>query len=163
MTWGRSVRRSGRGKASSSGDAARSAEELPAVDEPVIDPGVVARNRRRRLLLGTVVSFAVMFMGVVVLPTRAWLGQQQDLAAAKAELRQVKVDNKALGKEVDRLGDDASIERQARRDLGLVKPGEESYTVTAARPPEVNMPDVWPFSLLQDSLAQAATRPRDDG
>lgn len=123
-----------------------------------VDPAAIARNRRRRLLLGAVVSFAIMFVGVVVLPTRAWFGQQGDIAAAQAELRQVRHDNDKLERQVARLSDDAAIERQARRDLGLVKPGEESYTVTALPSPVVNLPDVWPFTLLQEPLAEAAKR-----
>lgn len=128
-----------------------------AVAEPV-DPATLARNRRRRLVLGVVVSFAIMFVGVVVLPTRAWFGQQRDIASAQAELRQVRHENDKLERQVARLSDDAAIERQARRDLGLVKPGEESYTVTALPTPVVNLPDVWPFNLLQEPLAKAAER-----
>lgn len=148
---------SGTGATRAGADAVAPALPEPAVPEPV-DPATLARNRRRRLLLGAVVSFAIMFVGVVVLPTRAWFGQQRDIAAAQAELRQVRRDNDKLERQVASLSDDSAIERQARRDLGLVRPGEESYTVTALPTPVVNLPDVWPFNLLQEPLAEAAQR-----
>lgn len=121
----------------------------------------VAQRRRRRLVVGVAASFAVMFVGVVVLPTREWFAQQRSLADARTELRNLTRANDELVGRVGELGDDAAVERRARTELGLVKPGEESYVVTEPRPLVVNLPPVWPFGLLQDSLTQAAQRQRD--
>ncbi len=50
---------------------------------------------------------------------------RQDYEAAAADLRRVRQDNAGLRGQIRRLQDDpAAIEAVARRDLGLIKPGE---------------------------------------
>ena len=79
-----------------------------------------------------VVSIGVLF--VAVFPTRTWLGQRQDLEATERQVKVLAVQNTELQARVQRLNTDAEIERLARRDYGLVLPGEEAYAILPAPP-----------------------------
>jgi cell division protein FtsB len=109
------------------------------------------------VLIGVVVVAGVL-VASVILPTTTWFGQQRALNQASAQLRQLKASNARLAKKIDGLSDNSSIERQAREQFGFVDPGEESYIVPGAAAPVVNLPQVWPFNLLQDPIARAAAR-----
>jgi hypothetical protein len=100
----------------------------------------------------------VVFVGVVVLPTRTWFAQRADLAAAKAERDELEAANKQLAEKIEVLGDPDTIEQQARELYGYVYPGQESYTVPPGGEPEIQLPQVWPFDQLQDPLQRAAER-----
>jgi cell division protein FtsB len=115
-------------------------------------------TRRGRLVLAAVAALALVVVGVVYLPTRTWFGQQDELDRTPAQLARVRAGNDRLAHKIDRLSDASSIEEQARQQYGLVLPGEESYTVPPASKPVVNLPPVWPFDRLQDSIARAAAR-----
>jgi cell division protein FtsB len=59
--------------------------------------------------------------------------EYSELAAAVARIRQ---ENARLREEVRRLRDDpATIEDLARRELGLIKPGEKLFIIKDAPPP----------------------------
>jgi cell division protein FtsB len=117
-------------------------------------------SRRTRLVLTTLLAVTLVVVGVVYLPTRTWFGQQEELDRSQAELRKLEQGNAVLGRKIDRLSDASSIEEQARQQYGFRLPGEESYTVPPAKPMEVDLPAVWPFDELQDSVARAAARGR---
>jgi cell division protein FtsB len=91
------------------------------------------RGRRRRLpraLWPAVVS--VVLVGVLflaVFPTRTYLAQRASTSAAEERLRVLREENAALEARVDRLHRDDEIERIAREQYNLVRPGEEAYAV----------------------------------
>lgn len=65
-----------------------------------------------------------------------------EYARYEAALGQVRADNARLREEARRLREAPSaIEDLARRDLGLIKPGEQLFIVREARPPEGRPPD----------------------
>jgi cell division protein FtsB len=115
-------------------------------------------SRRARRVLAAAVSLVVLAMMTIALPARTWVSQQREVARAEAELAQLDSTNRALARKIRRLSEPAAIERQAREEFGFVEPGEESYTVPPAPPREVTLPEVWPFDLLQESVARAADR-----
>ncbi len=62
-------------------------------------------------------------------PVRNWFAQRDEIAHLEARLAEVQASNSALQADIERLQTDAEIERIARRDLGLVYPGEEAYAI----------------------------------
>jgi cell division protein FtsB len=85
---------------------------------------------RARLALALVGSTAVIaFLGFAVFPTRLWLSQRRDAAATEHRVRVLEQTNAALSKRVKELDSDPAIERIAREQHNLVKPGEEAYAV----------------------------------
>lgn len=114
-------------------------------------------RRGRFLRLGLAVA-VIAVLGVLVMPGRLWFGQRTDIADASAQLRELKAENKELDQRVERLESPDIIEHEAREGFGYVHVGDEAYTVPPAPPMEVELPDVWPFDLLQEPLADAAAR-----
>ncbi|HVV36331.1 MAG TPA: septum formation initiator family protein [Acidimicrobiales bacterium] len=85
---------------------------------------------RTRLAIAFVGStLVVAFLAVAVFPTRLWLGQRKDIANAQHQVRVLDQTNAALKKRVNELDSDAAIERLAREQHNLVKPGEDAYAV----------------------------------
>jgi len=82
-----------------------------------------------------------------VFPARTYLDQRRSLSATEARLRVLGAQNASLQTRVARLHDDAEIERLARKQYGLVKPGEEAYAIlppAAAPPPPAPAPAARP-------------------
>ena len=94
----------------------------------------------------------VAFLAVAVFPTRLWLGQRRDLADTEHRVKVLEHTNAALQKRVDELGSDAAIERIAREQHNLVKPGEAAYAVLppAGDAPKIAKPTLAPPSPEKD-------------
>ena len=101
-------------------------------------------------VLATAILIAVLVVGVF--PTRSYLSQRQAIASASADLAQVSQTNDTLQAEVDRLQTSQEIERQASEQYGLVKPGDETYHILPSPQDPLKVPNVWPFSRLQQRL-----------
>lgn len=84
---------------------------------------------RRRGWAVVVTVFAVGVLFVAVFPTRTWLAQRQDLAATEQEVAVLSAQNAEMEARAKRLNTDAEIERLARRDYNLVRPGEEAFAI----------------------------------
>ena len=78
-------------------------------------------------LLGS--TLVVAFLAVAVFPTRLWMSQHRDMADAQHRIAVLDSTNAALKKRVKELDSDAAVERIAREQHNLVKPGEEAYAV----------------------------------
>ncbi|HUR77499.1 MAG TPA: septum formation initiator family protein [Acidimicrobiales bacterium] len=88
---------------------------------------------RARLALALVGSTAVIaFLAVAVFPTSLWLGQRRDIASTEHRVRVLERANKVLHARVQELDSDAAVERIAREQHNLVKPGEDAYAVLPA-------------------------------
>jgi len=84
------------------------------------------------LLLGAVAVAAVVFL--FVLPGRTYLAQQHSLVAAQTRLNVLSAENSKLSETAQRLQTDTEIERLARQQYGLVKPGEQAFAILPSRP-----------------------------
>lgn len=113
-------------------------------------------KRRGRIIRAVLFVAVLAVIGAVMLPTRLWFDQRHDVEQANEQLQDLRRSNAALEAKVAKLGSSSAIEQQARVDFGYVKPGEESYTLTAPPPPTLDLPDVWPFNLLQEPLTKAS-------
>ena len=87
------------------------------------------------LTLGVVLAGIVM---LGVFPARTYLTQRRNLAAAEERIEVLSEHNRALAGRAKRLHTDAEIERLAREQYNLVKPGEEAYAILP--PPEPERP-----------------------
>jgi len=88
------------------------------------------RSMRARLALALVGSLAVIaFLAVAVFPTRTLLTQRDQISAAEHRVRVLDQTNTALQKRIGELDTDSAIERIAREQHNLVKPGEDAYAV----------------------------------
>jgi hypothetical protein len=93
---------------------------------------------RARLAVAFVGSAIVIgLLAVTVFPTRIWLRQRNDIAEAQRRAHVLEHTNAALKKRVVDLKSDAAIERIAREQHNLVKPGEQAFAVL---PPAADAP-----------------------
>jgi cell division protein FtsB len=111
-----------------------------------------APRARRALwpLLGSVTLVGVLLLGVF--PTRTFLAQRASTHHAEEQLQVLREQNDELAARVAALNTDAEIERLAREQYNLVRPGEEAYAILPAPPPPLRIPEVWPFVGLQELL-----------
>ena len=123
--------------------ARRGDDEISADDD---DP-----PRRRRLVpsvwVGVAAVVLVGAMLLMVFPTRTWLQQRSDAAVAEQHLAEVEARNAELEQRALRLQTAAEIERIAREQYGMIKPGEQPYAVLPA-PAPAQLPTLWPYTLL---------------
>jgi cell division protein FtsB len=88
------------------------------------------------LLLG-LAFVAVLF--AFVYPTQTYLPQRKELNAAERRLQVLEQNTKSLQRDSDRLQSDPEVERRAREDYGLVRPGETPYVLVPS-PPTTTLP-----------------------
>jgi cell division protein FtsB len=112
----------------------------------------IPRRVHRAVLPIAATLLVVAVLGIGVFPTRAYLAQRSDIAAAAEELHALDEANDALTERVEALGTDAEVERIAREQYNLVFPGEEAYALLPAPPPVMPVPDAWPFRGLRAAL-----------
>lgn len=86
-------------------------------------------SRRRAIMLRTSVALVVVvgLLFVVVFPVRALLDQRSALDRSQHRLEELRRERQRLERDAQRLQTDAEVERVAREDLGMVRPGEQAY------------------------------------
>ena len=110
-------------------------------------------KRRLWLLLASVVLVAALFL--FVFPTRTYLAQRDSLAGAEERLDVLQRENELLEQRISTLRTDAEIERIAREQYNLVRPGEEAFAVLPPPKPPVDLPEGWPFDQLEPLVNQS--------
>ncbi|MDQ6927875.1 MAG: septum formation initiator family protein [Actinomycetota bacterium] len=98
---------------------------------------------RAWLLVACMALAGALFLAAY--PARAYLAQNQRRSQMAVQVRTMETENRQLQDQAQKLQTDSEIERLARRDYNLVRPGEEVYAVvpssttttvrTAAAPP----------------------------
>jgi cell division protein FtsB len=145
--------------------AARLAALAARLPRPHLPPLHLPRRRRprrpsrvRRAVWGVVASVALVgALFGFVFPTRTYLAQRAAADTARERLEVLTAENEALERRIEQLGTPEEVEAIARRDYGLVRPGEEAYAVLPPPPPAVDLPDTWPFGRLAARLDRATT------
>jgi cell division protein FtsB len=106
------------------------------------------------LVIGVMGLIMVGVLLLAVLPTRAWFTQRRQLAASEQRLAVLKAENRKLSDQLAALQNPAEVQRVARDQFNLVKPGEQVINVlplpalsTAA------LPDEWPYSVVRSIAA----------
>ena len=115
---------------------------------PPAEPRRRARRAGRVLwpVTAVVVTLGVLF--VTLFPVRSYFDQRQAIADAEAGLAALEADNRALEERVAALDTPEEIERIAREQLNLVRPGEEAFAVLPPQPP-TDLPDLFPYPLAR--------------
>jgi cell division protein FtsB len=84
---------------------------------------------RRTIVLLVAAGATLALLVLVVFPTRSYLRERANMNDAAHQLQALNAQNRQLNDQIGRLNSDAEIERLARKDYGLVKPGEEAYAI----------------------------------
>ena len=94
----------------------------------------LARLRRVGMRVGSFTLAAMLIYAVF--PVRTYLNQRAATDRARDQIEVLSRENDRLANRAEDLRDPETIEELARRELGLVKPGEESYGILPAPPPD---------------------------
>jgi alanine racemase len=70
---------------------------------------------------------------VAVFPARTYLDQRHQRNEVVAQLKTTDAKNKTLEQRIRTLNTDAEVERLAREQYNLVRPGEEAYAILPTR------------------------------
>jgi cell division protein FtsB len=93
------------------------------------------QRRRPRILLwallASVTIVGVLFIGVY--PVRTYLAQRASLHRAERQIDVLKTQNDNLGQQTQQLNTDSEIERLAREQYNLVRPGERAFAILRSR------------------------------
>lgn len=103
----------------------------------------------RPLLL---VAVALAILMYFVFPTRTFQDQRAALTQIQSDVDAVSAENAKLNERVNRLQSREEIERIARRDFGLIYPGEEVYAILPVPAESLRLPPSWPFNVLADNV-----------
>lgn len=87
-------------------------------------------------MLATLLVFFLAVMLVGLVPFRQILNQRSAVSAAEDRLVALEETNEQLEDEIAALRTPVEIERRAREDFGLVRPGETAYLVVPVDSPD---------------------------
>jgi cell division protein FtsB len=87
--------------------------------------------KRSWLVLGALVTVGVLF--VAVFPARTYLDQHHQRQEVLVRIKATDARNSALQKRISTLHTNAEVERLAREQYNLVRPGEEAYAILPTR------------------------------
>ena len=103
--------------------------------------------------LFAVAVFAAIGAAVFVLPIGTWRDQDTDLEQRQAQLDELQRVNNELEAEVIRLETPDGIREAAREDYGYVEIGEERASILPLPPLSTDLPDGWPYNVVNQILA----------
>lgn len=107
----------------------------------------------RRVAASLAVSIVVVgFLLVAVFPTQDWLTQRDEAEARQEELGAIRAEERRLEQRIAELETPGEVERIAREEFGMTRPGETSYRVLPPAVDAVDLPDSWPFTGADDYL-----------
>ena len=86
--------------------------------------------RRAWPVVAGVVLVGALFLAVF--PTRTWLDQRRQRRAVAERVAVLEEQNRRLATRIETLHTDTEIERLAREQYNLVRPGEEAYALLPA-------------------------------
>ncbi len=87
------------------------------------------RKQRWGWVLAVVLLGALALTVSGILPFRQLVSQQRQIERTQEQLAALEHENQVLSEDIEMLSTDAEIERIAREQYGLVRPGEIAYVV----------------------------------
>ena len=87
--------------------------------------------KRTWVVVGALATVAILF--VAVFPARTYLDQRRQRQEVQAQIKATDSRNGALESRIRTLHTDAEVERLAREQYNLVRPGEEAYAILPTR------------------------------
>ena len=138
----------------------RDRSRLGDLSRPIQIDRRIARRRRSSLALAAVaVAIAgALALALFGLPIQTYFGQSDRIDQRRDQLAQLESVNDDLRREVERLGTETGIGEAAREELGFVQSGEQRQTIMDLPPVPTDLPNGWPYSLVNDIVA-LRTRP----
>lgn len=126
---------------------------------PIAREKQVASNRGARLVVwgGAITVTTALVAALFVLPVKAYLRQEDELAAKRRELALLESQNAELAADVAALETPAGIEQAAREELGYVRRGEVRLSVLPAPAAPLTLPTGWPYDAIAQVLTTRAT------
>lgn len=116
-------------------------------------------SRVPRIVVITLFVLGLAVLGALVWrPVVTWRQLGDARREVTAELDAAREQNAQHEDELDRITDPANIERRAREDFGLVRPGEEVYTVVPVDVSSLELPEHWPFGVIAEDVLAFASR-----
>ena len=114
----------------------------------------------RRIVLGVVSTLVFLGLMVGVVPVRQYLEQQRRLDAARQRIELLDEENQRLAARAEELRTDEEIERLAREQYSLVRPGEEAFALLPGsdekRPAQAPLSTTTPIEPPQPSWLERA-------
>lgn len=87
------------------------------------------RVRRQGLWRLLILLFILFIVGCYVSPVRSYIDRSRQIENERSLTAELRAEHESLLSERESLQDQQYLEQVARQDLGLVKPGEQSYVV----------------------------------
>ncbi|MCU1451652.1 MAG: hypothetical protein JWP02_3822 [Acidimicrobiales bacterium] len=87
--------------------------------------------KRTWAVVGALATVAILF--VAVFPARTYLDQRHQRQEVLARIKATDSRNRTLESRIATLHTDAEVERLAREQYNLVRPGEEAYAILPTR------------------------------
>jgi cell division protein FtsB len=130
----------------------RNRSRLGDLSRPIQIDRRIARQRRSTFLLALVaVAIAgALAAALFLLPIQTYFGQDDRIDQRREQLEQLETVNADLRSEVGRLATDDGVREAAREELGFVEAGEERRSILDLPPVPTDLPDGWPYSLVND-------------
>ena len=141
--------------------AERGRSRLGDATRPIVRERRLARSRRGTVLffllgVGTV---GVLAATVFVLPFRTYVAQDDQIDDRSDQLAEINAVVDDLRSEVARLRTDEGIREAARAELGFVQAGEQRQTVLPANGVPTDLPEGWPYDLVENIVDLRRTTP----
>jgi cell division protein FtsB len=133
----------------------RGRSRLGDITRPVQIDRRIAKQRRSTVAL-TIVALAIagaLAAALFLLPIQTYFNQDERIDQRSGQLEQLESVNDDLRSEVARLATADGIREAAREQLGFVEPGERRESVLDLPPVPTDLPDGWPYSLVNDITA----------
>lgn len=130
----------------------RGRSRLGDVTRPVVLDRRLAKRRRSTVLLAiAALGIAGAFAAALfVLPVGTYFDQDTQIDQREEQLRQINAVVDDLRSEVERLRTDDGVREAARAELGMVEAGERRQTVLDATLVPTDLPEGWPYDLVED-------------
>lgn len=109
-----------------------------------------AQIMRRRAVVAVLGLVTVGVLLFTVFPTRTYLQQRQDIRTAEQQLKLLKKANTDLTARANKLQTPEEVERIAREQYNMVKPGEQAFGL---------LPSAQPAETTESSSTNAASKP----
>lgn len=94
-------------------------------------PAKKAKKRKKFFTIKSKIVFVIVIIFILwnISPAQNLYQQEKEKQEIKREIAATQKELLAAKKEAERLKSDAYIEEQARKEFGLIKPGENPYIV----------------------------------
>jgi cell division protein FtsB len=121
----------------------------------------ITSNRRGGILL-SIVALAIagaLAAALFLLPVKTLFAQDAEINRTRDELAQLQAVNDDLRDEVERLRTDDGVREAAREQLGFIEEGELRQSIKDLPAVPTDLPDGWPYSLVEGIVTMRRTPP----